>query len=66
MKKKLIVTIVALIIATLLGLTSDTVQPVVEKFYCQILPEECNEAKSNVQKLIPQSIQKESRGTETK
>lgn len=41
MKKKLIVSIIALIVATLLGLSADTIKPSIEAAYCKILPEEC-------------------------
>jgi len=41
MKKRLIVSIVALILATVLGLSSDAIAPSGEKVYCKFQPEEC-------------------------
>lgn len=41
MKKKLIISVIALILATLLGINSDLVKGPIENIYCKILPEEC-------------------------
>lgn len=41
MKKKLIVSVIALLLATFLGANADLLTPYIEKAYCRIQPEEC-------------------------
>lgn len=63
MKKTLIVAVLALVISILFGISSDSIKPTVEKIYCKILPEECNETKANVQTTLKESLQKSSRSS---
>lgn len=41
MKKKLIVSVIALILSILIGVNSEMLTSPIENVYCKILPEEC-------------------------